>query len=464
MADNDKTVYEARLDAFELYHKYEYPERPKNHGDWKTAALRGPGLPALGHAVAGAAGSAVSNVATYPLRLIVTRLQMQRLAARKKGSKPTEEKAGSTRETYSGIVDAAQTIYAKEGGVKGFFTGVGDDTWKTIADSFLFFLAYTALRQQRLNSKLHASGKKRTVLPILDELAVGVLAGAFSKFWTTPLANIVTRKQTAAFLSEDGEISTKKVTAQIQAEKGITGFWAGYSASLFLTLNPSITFFLNEFLKYALLPRNKRQNPPAAATFLLAAISKAVASTITYPVSLAKTRLQADSSSDNESKDTSPAKYFRPEVFFTLQSIAVQEGIGALYDGLFGEVLKGFLSHGITMLTKDVVHSSIVNTYYTLLILLNKYPSPDELMVIAREQAEAYAEVAREGAKELAETVKEGTWSLTSSNMSVDMTSNASEHSPFDDTNELAEIVGDYVEDDAAEWRSLYHWFWSRFK
>lgn len=411
--------------------------------------------------MAGAAGSAVSNVATYPLKLIVTRLQMQRLAARKKqssGDKEADRKTG-----YASIQDAAQKIYAKEGGIQGFFTGVGDDTWKTIADSFLFFLAYTILRQRRLNSKAsNNNGKKRAVLPILDELAIGVVAGAFSKLWTTPLANIVTRKQTAALDNQSKPISTKQVAAQIRTEKGLIGFWSGYSESLVLTLNPSITFFLNELLKYLLLPRHKRKNPSATVTFLLAAISKAVASAVTYPVSLAKTRVQADSSS---SEDTKPSNTFAFSLFTSLQSIAAEEGISALYDGLFGEVVKGFLSHGITMLTKDIVHSSIVQTYYTLLILIKKYPSPEELIVRARLQAEEYAEVAREGAKEVAESVKEGVSSVTSPNVSVDMSSNAPpEYSPFEETNELAEIVGEYVEDDAAEWRSLYHWFWSRIK
>ncbi|EED15630.1 mitochondrial carrier protein, putative [Talaromyces stipitatus ATCC 10500] len=462
MPDDDRTFYETRLDAFELYHNYEYPERPKPNVDWKAAALRGPALPALGHAVAGAAGSAVSNVATYPLKLIVTRLQIQRLAARKKQPRSSDK---ADRQTgYSSIQDAAQKIYSNEGGIRGFFTGVGDDTWKTIADSFLFFLAYTILRQRRLNSKVTNNGKKRAVLPILDELVIGVLAGAFSKLWTTPLANIVTRKQTAALENQAKPLSTKQVTAQIKAEKGLIGFWSGYSESLVLTLNPSITFFLNELLKYLLLPRQKRQTPSATVTFLLAAISKAIASAITYPVSLAKTQVQADSSSSQNQK--SP-KAFAFSLFTTLQTIAAQEGINALYDGLFGEVIKGFLSHGITMLTKEIVHSSIVHTYYTLLILMKKYPSPEELIVRARLQAEEYAEVAREGAKEVAETVKDGVSAVTSPNASIDMSSNGPpepEWSPYEDTNELAEIVGEYVEDDAVEWRSFYHWFWSRIK
>lgn len=389
---------------------------------------------------------------------------MKRLAARDMQSDSTKNGQDVEQREYANILYAAKKIYRQEGGIRGLFIGVGDDTWKTIADSFLFFLAYTVLRQRRLNSKIKANGEKRAVLPILEELAVGVLAGAFSKLWTTPLANIVTRKQTAAPANQPGGISTRTVAAQIKAEKGILGFWSGYSESLVLTLNPSITFFLNEFLKYLLLPRHKRSNPPATVTFLLAAISKAVASAITYPVSLAKTRAQADSSRDDDNKQESQSKAFAFNLLANLHATVAEEGIGALYDGLVGEVLKGFLSHGITMLTKDAVHSIIVHTYYALLILTKKYPTPDELIVRARLQAEEYAEVARQGAKDVAGMVKDGASSVTSTSTSVDMTSHEPQYSPFEDTNELAEIVGDYVEDDAAEWRSLYHWFWGRLK
>ena len=110
--------------------------------------------------------------------------------------------------------------------------------------------------------------------------------------FTTPLSNIVTRKQTSA--SKNGpDLSTADIAAKIRKEKGISGFWSGYSASVILTLNPSITLFLNEILKYALLPRAKRDKPSPLVTFLLAAISKSAASSVTYPISLAKTRAQA---------------------------------------------------------------------------------------------------------------------------------------------------------------------------
>jgi hypothetical protein len=396
---------------------------------------------------------------------------MQRIALRRKENKAKGETNGQESQIeYTSIPDAARKIYNKEGGLKAFYIGVAQDTGKTIADSFIFFLAYTFLRERRLNRRAAVKGKKQRVLPVLDELAIGVIAGAFSKFLTTPLANIVTRKQTAAMVGEAdlSSATTRSIAAKIHAERGLTGFWSGYSASIILTLNPSITFFLNEFLGYLLVPRRKRGKVSPAVTFLLAATSKAIASSITYPVSLAKTRTQADNrgsakdpSGTEHPSDEEQSRFAPFTIFSTLQAIVLHEGVGTLYDGLAGEVLKGFFTHGLTMLTKDVVHSAIVQSYYTLLVLLRQYPSPEELLHRAREQAEEYADAAREGVQDLSESIKERAGEAVEKFTSV--SSDASDSLPsVDDTNELAEMVAEYVEDEAEEWRSLYHWFWER--
>lgn len=335
-----------------------------------------------------------------------------------------------------------------------------------------------------------AAKNKNIVLPIVDELAIGVVAGAFAKLFTTPLSNIVTTKQTSA--RKGGHTTTAEIAGRIRREKGLPGFWSGYSASLVLTLNPSITFFLNEVLKYALLPRSKREKPSPAVTFFLAALSKSAASSITYPFTLAKTRAQAMSTADTatSSKSSTLSATLTPRIFNTVAEIYRAEGVPALYAGLSGEVLKGFFSHGFTMLAKDAVYASIVKTYYFLLIVLRRYPSPDELLARAREQAEEYSEIAREGARDMAARAREGTEDALGSHsggVAVDMTSNVAPAaasvaetaknaghgvdastglkvppSAADEVNETAELVGDYVEDESEEWKSFYHWFWDK--
>lgn len=441
-------------------------------------------MPVLGNAVAGAVGSAISNIIVYPLNVIVARLQTQ-------AKKDKSEEGSDEEPEYKDILDAARKIYEQQG-LAGFYPGLAQDTWKSVADSFLFFLAYNTIRQRRIIARVgpaKAAKSKNIVLPIWDELAVGMVAGAFSKLFTTPLSNIVTRKQTAA-RNGGKDLSTADIAAQIRAEKGIGGFWSGYSASLVLTLNPSVTFFLNEVLKYALLPRAKRQRPSHAVTFLLAALSKSTASSITYPFSLAKTRAQALRSAQKGAPQSSGSNAvlaaFTPKIFSDVATIYQTEGISALYAGLSGEVVKGFFSHGFTMLAKDAVYATIVRFYYLLLIISRRYPSPEELLARAREQAEEYSEIAREGARELAERTREGAEDALKSHsgsVAVDMTSHAAAANAAKigniahgvdastgfkvpgvsyDINETAELVGDYVEDEAAEWKTFYHWFWDK--
>ncbi|PLB37791.1 putative mitochondrial carrier protein [Aspergillus candidus] len=448
--------YDSELDTYQLYHRYE-ESPPKD--DWRTAALRGPALPALGNATAGAVGSAISNLITYPLSLIITRLQTQN--QRSKSNKEGEG-GDDDEETYTDVIDAARKIYAKEG-LGSLYAGLAQDTFKTVADSFLFFLAYGFFRERRIKARSGSGDRrsKRVVLPVLDELAIGVLAGAFAKLFTTPLANIVARKQTAR-----SNASTREIAARIRAEKGVRGFWSGYSASLILTLNPSITFFLNEFLKYSVLPKSRRGKPTPAMVFFLAAISKATASSVTYPFSMAKTRAQATSASQpapspgKEEKEDEGISLV-PPIISNVVTIARTEGLTALYSGLTGEVAKGFFSHGFTMLAKDAVYAAIVQSYYLLLIVLRRYPTPEELIERAREQAEEWAEAAREGAKDLAGSARQGAGEAlakSSGSVAVDMSSGGGAAGVG--SNETAEMVGDYVEDEAAEWKGgLYRWF-----
>ena len=285
---------------------------------------------------------------------------------------------------------------------------------KGVADSFLFFLAYSYVRQKRLDAR--DSGRS---LPALEEIGVGVLAGAFSKFFTTPIQQIVTRKQTAAMMKQESSTtipplsSTRDIAWEIRREKGVQGFWSGYSASLILTLNPSITMLLHKALLRLVVPRANRDNPGARMTFLLAAISKVLASTVTYPFSLAKTRAQVSSqepssgtgeTSDKEkSNDALGSRALQARqrtVFSTILRIAQTEGIWGLYQGLGAEVLKGFFSHGITMLMKDRIHAVIISLYYTVQNALKKYPSPSEGAKSASDSVQNAYEQGKEQASE----------------------------------------------------------------
>jgi hypothetical protein len=234
-----------------------------------------------------------------------------------------------------------------------------------------------------------------------------MLAGAFAKFITTPVAQIVTWKQVASMVTARDEankaspsLSARDIALRIRHEMGFLGFWSGYSASLILTINPSLTFLFHEAFLRMLVRHENRSDLGSHLTFLIAASSKAIASTITYPFQLAKSRAQVsshpcmDPSSDKISKEDSTTtaaeesakKLERRTVFHTLVRIAREEGILGLYQGLSGEILKGFFSHGLTMLMKERIHVAVIQLYYLILKALKRYPSPEELARLAKER------------------------------------------------------------------------------
>ncbi|KAL9049542.1 MAG: hypothetical protein Q9162_007162 [Coniocarpon cinnabarinum] len=352
--------YISELDAFTIYHTVQ--ERHKPPPDSSI-------LEALGHAVAGATGTAISNVLVYPLDLVVTRLQVQR---KESGS----DEGPASNAHYDGLRDAVQKIYCKEGGVRAFYAGISQDTFKSIADSFLFFFFYNSFwrtRQARLQSQERGLAERW-----VDDVGIGMLAGAVTRAITAPMQQIITQKQTMVITSpnkghdqkaqkSDRVDSVTGILKNIYHTRGLQGFWAGYSATLILTLNPSLTMSVDSTLRRL---TSRSSEPGPTATFLVAAVSKAAASSVMYPVSLAKTRAQAAIASHSDT--TQQRKAGPGSVLLMIPRMVQTDGVISVYSGLGAEVIKGFFAHGITMLIKQRVHRLVIQTYFYLVKCLGR--------------------------------------------------------------------------------------------
>lgn len=314
-------------------------------------------LEALGHALSGSFGSATSTAVLAPLDLVTTRLKVQRQL--------------DDHAQYTGVLDAFRSILRDEG-VATFYSGLGTDVAKSIIDSFLFFGFYNFLRQR--------SGKAPGVL---QEVAFGMLAGAASKACTALLSNVVARRQMTP--SEEEMRSVAQTLKDMRREGGVKALWAGYSATLVLTLNPSITMLLNRRLAERVIPMLEEEIdvPVAWVAFLLAALSKSAATALTYPFQTAKTMLQIPNAGsdeeDEEDVDEEKKKKrrkakgrtlwarlvaaFDRTIFGMILRLIKTEGLKALYDGMEGELLKGFFSHGLTMLAKGFFHRLVIRVW-----------------------------------------------------------------------------------------------------
>lgn len=276
---------------------------------------------------------------------------------------------------YDGVVDAIQKIYKNEGGLTAFYNGLASDTANSVINSFLFFLAYNLLWRMR---KKYGPAAENPMIQALEGIGVGFAAGAFTKGLTSPIQNVVTKQQTQ---SADEEQSVTEIANDIYKKKGIAGFWSGYSSSLILTFNPAITFFLDAFLSKVL--RRAGNEPGPATTFILAANGKSCANVITYPFKIVKSRAQVSApesqSESPQSSEKAPSdgseekRQLKPRnPLASIAHIARTEGVASLYAGVWGELFKGFFSHGLTMLVKEQIPALVLQLYYLLAMLLRR--------------------------------------------------------------------------------------------
>ena len=93
------------------------------------------------------------------------------------------------------------------------------------------------------------------------------------------------------------------VGREIVQEEGVAGLWLGIKPGLVLTVNPAITYGVFERIKSILLLAQEKAATVAATSsngkltpgmnFLVGALSKTLATVVTYPYIMAKVRIQA---------------------------------------------------------------------------------------------------------------------------------------------------------------------------
>ena len=165
---------------------------------------------------------------------------------------------------------------------------------------------------------------------------LGALAGALAQVFTIPVSVIATRQQVGSskrtvrkkvvvpfangtsngnegenreedlvekWIEEEEYVDSSfwGVGREIVREEGVTGLWLGIKPGLVLTVNPAITYGMFERIKSILLlaqekaaaaaPSNGKLTP--GMSFLVGALSKTLATVVTYPYIMAKVRIQA---------------------------------------------------------------------------------------------------------------------------------------------------------------------------
>lgn len=356
-------------------------------------------LTPLGYAFAGAMGGCFSTAVVYPLDVIKTRIQA--FPSDRNGKKPS-------------IVTVLLDILKKEG-IAGYYKGFGATMLNTFSLQYAYFFFYSLVRTsyiKRLSSKL-PKGSKAPALSTAAELLLGAIAGALAQIFTIPVSVIATRQQIGRSLDKprrrkvkasrkttpgdlekaaaaplsgiESELSGNESSASASAEEyyddsfigiakeiideeGPTGLWLGIKPGLVLTVNPAITYGLYERVKSMMLLAHQKTGDTSGklspwATFTVGALSKTLATVVTYPYIMAKVRIQARSADVEDAvvhQTPKPQPYhFHHEkskhvgALDILARVWRKEGFVGWYQGMNAQITKAVISQALLFLSKE---------------------------------------------------------------------------------------------------------------
>ncbi|BGP37439.1 hypothetical protein JCM10449v2_001345 [Rhodotorula kratochvilovae] len=325
-----------------------------------------PSLSPFGNAVVGAVGGVISGAVVYPLDTIKTRIQTEVSAIEEALASstpaPTLNRPNAPHRLPHKHATAKQMALRilREGGPRAFYRGFGANMLNSFSMQFAYFYFYTLVRSTYMKKFPLAQMTTAT------ELLLGALAAAMGQVFTIPVSVIATRQQLAK-----KTLSFRRAVAHILRDDGITGLWRGLKPSLVLCVNPAITYGMFERLKTMALEPGEKMTPFKA--FVLGAASKTLATVVTYPYIMAKTRLQAgDDDEDDEGAwekrhEVEKGKKHKERysgAIDCLKQVYSEEGFAGWYQGMQAQITKAVLAQALLFGIKDALEA------YTILTLV----------------------------------------------------------------------------------------------
>lgn len=248
------------------------------------------------------------------------------------------------------------------GRVLSLYQGLGTKNLQSFIAQFVYFYGYSyfkRLYQIKYNTK--SIGTKANLI-------LAAAAGACTAIITQPLDTASSRMQTSAFGRSKGLWAMLTEGSWIEAFDGL-------GISLLLTSNPAIQYTVFDQLKQRLLDGKLKKSGngsspeslSAFSAFLLGAISKSIATVLTYPAIRCKVMIQAADSSDEETKEKE--KKPKKTILSVLDAIWKREGVPGFFKGLQAQILKTVLSSALLLMIKE----KITATTWVLILAITRY-------------------------------------------------------------------------------------------
>ncbi|KAF5463427.1 hypothetical protein F2P56_019343 [Juglans regia] len=304
-------------------------------------------LESLSEATSGAIGSLLSTTILYPLDTCKTKYQAE---VRTHG-----------QQKYRNLLDVLREAISTHQ-VLSLYQGLGTKNLQSFIAQFVYFYGYSYFKRLYLVR----SGAKR--IGTTANLVLAATAGACTAIVTQPLDTASSRMQTSAFGKSKGLWKTL-------AECSWSDAFDGLGISLLLTSNPAIQYTVFDQLKQRLLKgkhniaRNdsSQETLSAFSAFLLGAISKSIATFLTYPAIRCKVMIQAvDSNDDGTKKAQQKSRKTVPGVIYAIWK---SEGVPGFFKGLHAQILKTVLSSALLLMIKEKISA----TTWVLILATRRY-------------------------------------------------------------------------------------------
>uniref|UniRef100_A0A8C9U8F0 Solute carrier family 25 member 17 n=1 Tax=Serinus canaria TaxID=9135 RepID=A0A8C9U8F0_SERCA len=211
--------------------------------------------------------------------------------------------------------------------------------------NFVYFYTFNSLKALWVKGQHSTTGK---------DLVLGVVAGVVNVLLTTPLWVVNTRLklQGAKFRNEDIVPTNYRgiidAFHQIVRDEGVLALWNGTFPSLLLVFNPAIQFMFYEGFKRKLL--KKQLQLTSLDAFVIGAVAKAVATTLTYPLQTVQSILRFGRHRLNPENRTLGSLR---NVLYLLQQRVRRFGIVGLYKGLEAKLLQTVLTAALMFLVYE---------------------------------------------------------------------------------------------------------------
>ncbi|KAM9389529.1 peroxisomal membrane protein PMP34 isoform 1-T1 [Phaethornis superciliosus] len=280
----------------------------------------------LVHAVSGAVGSMTAMTVFFPLDTARLRLQVDE----KRKSKTTP---------------AVLLEIIKEEGLLAPYRGWFPVISSLCCSNFVYFYTFNSLKTLWVKGQQSTTGK---------DLVLGVVAGVVNVLLTTPLWVVNTRLklQGAKFRNEDIVPTNYKgiidAFHQIIRDEGVLALWNGTFPSLLLVFNPAVQFMFYEGFKRKLL--KKQLQLTSLDAFVIGAVAKAVATTLTYPLQTVQSILRFGRHRLNPENRTLGSLR---NVLYLLQQRVRRFGLMGLYKGLEAKLLQTVLTAALMFLVYE---------------------------------------------------------------------------------------------------------------